>query len=489
MGHTNKLFLKISMALLGLLVALGFLYMAITGFIGERYLKEVNQKLYGSIASSTIKEMKPFVDGVIDTTEIQKLMHSMMMVNPSVEVYLLDTEGVIRTYVAPYKKVILEKVDLEPVKEFIAQDGDCFIEGDDPRHAERLNVFSAAPIINDNDQLEGYVYIILASEDQAAVTSSLFGSYILRLGANMFFISLVGALLIGILAIWVLTKNLRSIIRTVTRFKEGDYEARIGKEEKGDFSLLADTFNDMADTINANIEEIKSVERLRRELIANVSHDLRTPLAIMQGFVETLIMKEDSLTGEERKKYLNTVLSSSERLSKLVAQLFEYSKLEAKQIQPQKEPFFITELLQDVLVKYKILAEKRGISLNLDYLKDLPMVFADVSLVERVIQNLMDNALKFTPDNGSITLKLIEEQNGIDIRISDTGPGITEEEQAHIFERYFKAKNNETKSLGAGLGLAIVQKILEIHNATIQVTSKPNQGATFFFQLPAYQGV
>ncbi len=488
MEYSNKLFIKISLALLGLLVALGLGYLAISGYIAERYLKEVNQKLYGNIAASTVKEIDTLmVDGVVDAAVMNEIMHSMMVVNPSIEVYLLDAKGLIKNYVAPYKKVVLEQVNLEPVKQFIKEEGQCFLLGDDPRHPGKNNVFSAAPIMNEG-KLEGYIYIILASDEQAEVTSALSGSYMLRLGANMFFLALFGALLIGVLAIWLLTKNLRSIIKTVVRFKEGDYEARIADEEKGDLVLLADTFNDMADTINANIEEIKSVERLRRELIANVSHDLRTPLAIMQGYVETMLMKDDTLTGEERKRYLGTVFSSSERLSKLVAQLFEYSKLEAKQIQPQKEPFFMYELVQDVLSKYKILSEKRGIELKLDRMEELPMVFADLSLVERVIQNLMDNALKFTPDNGMITLKLRDTEKGVELSISDTGPGITPEEQAHIFERYFKAKNNEEKSVGAGLGLAIVKKILEIHNATIHVSSEPNRGATFFFQLPTYQG-
>lgn len=487
MGNNNKLFIKISLALFGLLVALGLMYVAISGFVAERYLKEVNQKLYGGIAEYTVKEGKPFKNGAIDTLAIQDIMHSTMVMNPSVEVYLLDTEGNILTYVSPFNPVVLDKVDLEPIKQFIAEDGKSFVQGDDPKKPDILNVFSAAPIKN-GDKLEGYMYIILASTEQAAVTSSLFGSYMLRLGANMFFIALFGALLIGILAIWVLTKNLRTITNTVIRFKEGDYEARIKDAEKGDLAPLANTFNDMADTINANIDEIKSVERLRRELIANVSHDLRTPLAIMQGYVETMQMKEDELTVEDRRKYLNTVYGSSEKLSKLIAQLFEYSKLEAKQIQPQKEPFFISELIQDALVKYKIIAEKRGINLKMEREDNLPMVFADVSLVERVIQNLMDNALKFTPDNGTVTLKLESSKNGVEIRITDTGPGLSEEEQTHIFERYFKAQTNTQKSNGAGLGLAIVKKILEIHNANIQVSSKPNQGASFFFQLPTYQG-
>ncbi len=487
MGYSNKLFIKISLAFLGVLVALGLMYVAISGYVANRYLKEVNQKLYGGIAASTVKEAYPFKDGVVNTLAVKDIMHSTMVMNPSVEVYLLDTTGEILEYVSPFNPVILERVDLGPVHHFLEQEGKCFIQGDDPRHPGKLNVFSASRVEKDG-KLEGYMYIILASDEQAAVTSSLFGSYMLRLGANMFFVALIGALLIGIFAIWYLTKSLRSITSTVIRFKEGDYEARIGDDDKGDLAPLANTFNDMADTINENIEEIKSVERLRRELVANVSHDLRTPLAIMQGYVETMLMKDATLSPEDRKKYLGTVLSSSEKLSKLITQLFEYSKLEAKQIQPQKEPFFMSELVQDALGKYKILAEQRGINLVFDRSPNLPMVFADVSLVERVIQNLMDNALKFTPDEGSITLKLVEEKNGVELRITDTGPGISEEEQTHIFERYFKANNGSSKSTGAGLGLSIVKKILEIHNATIQVSSKPNQGSTFFFQLPAYQG-
>ena len=196
--------------------------------------------------------------------------------------------------------------------------------------------------------MTGYLYIILASEEQAAVTSGLFNTYMARLGGNMFFLSLIAALVLGLLAIWFLTKNLRTIINTVRRFKEGDMSARVPKGGGGDFSILGNTYNDMADTIVANIDQLKSVEKLRRELIANVSHDLRTPLAIVKGYVETLLIKEENITKKDRLKYLQTSMSSLERLEKLIAQLFEYSKLEARQVEPQKEPFFITELAQDV---------------------------------------------------------------------------------------------------------------------------------------------
>lgn len=487
---SNHLYWKISATLLTLLVVLGVLYVLITSYIGGQYLQEVNQRLYGSIADSTVNMIQLMENGEPDEASVRKLMSANMVINPSVEFYLLDTSGNIKTHAAPEGRVKMDKVDLAPIKTFISADQKPFIQGEDPRNPGICKVFSAAKVKNkETGNLEGYLYIILASEEQAAVTSTLFGSYMLKLGTNWFFVALVGALAIGLLAIWLLTKNLRNIIETVRRFKEGDYKARIADEDKRDLNVLAETFNEMADRIVANIDELKSVENLRRELIANVSHDLRTPLAIMQGYVETMLLKEATLQPEERKKYLEIILGSSEKLSNLVSQLFEYSKLEANQIQPEKEPFFISELAHDALAKYKIIADDKNIALNLDSPKNLPLVFADISLVERVIQNLMDNALKFTPKNGEVSLILKPVENGVEIKVSDTGPGIPENEQAHIFERYRKATPAQSQSTGAGLGLAIVKKILEIHNSTIQVQSQPNQGAAFWFQLPVYQGV
>lgn len=484
----NYLYFKISLALLVLLTAVSMAYNYISHYVAEEYVLEINQKLYGNVAVGTAAEVKLImVDGIVDKTAIMDIMHSMMVINPSVEVYLLDTTGAIVTYVAPNKKIKLKTVDLAPIKTFINADEENrpFLKGDDPRHPSTSNIFSAAPILK-NGILQGYVYIILASEEQMAVVSGLQGSYMYKLGKRMAWITLLGAMLIGLIAIWFLTKNLRGIIDTVQRFKEGDYTARITPENKGDLINLSDNFNSMADQIVENIDQLKSVENLRRELIANISHDLRTPLAIMQGYVETLLMKNNDLSATNREKYLNTVLNSSKKLSGLISQLFEYSKLEAKQIEPKKEPFFIAELAQDVFAKYQILTEQKNIELALEIPDNLPMVFADLSLVDRVIQNLMDNAVKFTPTNGKITLQLIPLDSHVEIKIADTGPGISEEDQSYIFDRYEKAARKGRQNSGAGLGLAIAKKILELHDASIRVQSKLNEGTAFMFQLPAY---
>lgn len=486
----NSLYWKLSGTFLLLLLLLGLVYIWISTTYTNRYFQEVHQRLNKDLAQFTVDHIKTFnEDGEVDTTAIQDIMHSMMVINPSVEVYLLDPSGKIITYVAPYKKIKLEKVSLQPVKKFLAQKENPCVMGDDPRNPGGKKAFSAAPILN-GDDIMGYYYVILAGEKQGSVLSTFRSSYILAVGARTFFLTLFGALLIALVVIYLLTRNLRDIIDTVQRFKDGDYTARISSKDKGELTVLSNTFNDMADTIVSNIEELKTVDNLRRELTANVSHDLRTPLAIMQGYAETLMIKKDQLSEEERDRYTKTILSSANKMNKLVEQLFEYSKLEAQQITPNKEPFFISELVQDIFHNYQILAKKKNISFDLDIPQNLPLVFADIALVERVFQNLIDNALKFTPENGKITMALFEKGDNIEVKIADTGPGIPEHEQSYIFERYHRIKTGKIKSSngsGSGLGLAIVKKILDIHQATIGVISKPEQGAEFFFNLPVYK--
>ncbi len=482
----NKLYWKIAALFIGMLILLGVIFIYMNTYYAEQYFQETNQRLNAELAQFTVDHVTTFTpEGEVDTTAIQTVMESMMVINPSVEVYLLSPEGEIITYVAPYKKVKLEQVNLAPVKDFIADKGENYVLGDDPRNPGGCKVFSAAPIMEE-EQLKGYYYIILASEKQGSVASTLLGSYILRLGSFWFFLTLFGALALALFLIWYLTRNLQQIIEAVRRFKEGDYQARVANAEENDLPLLATTFNSMADQIVANIDELKSVEKLRRELIANVSHDLRTPLAIMRGYVETLQMKEETISSEDRQKYLSIILDSNDKLNKLVGQLFELSKLEANQVKAQKEPFFIHELAQDVFHKYQILADKKGIKIELNMDDKLPLVFADIALVERVMQNLMDNALKFTPKDGAVKIGLHALDKSVEIKVSDTGPGIPENEQSFIFERYNKNQAVEGNKLGTGLGLAIVKKILDIHNSTIEVISQPNKGATFFFQLPVY---
>jgi len=268
------------------------------------------------------------------------------------------------------------------------------------------------------------------------------------------------------------------------KFKEGNLTARIENVKTGEFGMMANTYNSMADTIQQNIEDLRGVDNLRKELIANISHDLRTPIASIQGYTETLLMKKEHLSEEEEIKYLGVVMKNSKKLKKLVDDLFELSKLEAKQRQLMPENLQMAELVQDVADKYRIIAKEKGISFNTVYSKNLPVVSADLALIDRVLQNIIDNAIKFCKTGDVITLELSLNSDSIRTTVSDTGSGIDADELPHIFERYRKGKILTDTQKGSGLGLAIVKKIMELHETDIYVESKKNKGTTFYFDLP-----
>ncbi len=489
---SNRLIYKLGITFFLLVLLTGSAFVIITMYFSEKYFEETSQKLNADVANHLIaekfKDADPFLpDGSVNKPLFGDIMHDMMAVNQGIEVYLLNEEGEVEySVVLDHSDTTkpAKKVDLRPIKDFISSHGERHMVGDNPRDPDNPKIFSAAAFQTENKS--GYIYIILAGKQFEAVTESLLSSYFIRLGLGASALTVIFASVIGLVSIWFLTKNLREIIQKVKRFQEGDLDVRVEDPEKNDLSVLAHAFNDMADTIVKNLNEIKSVDNLRKELIANVSHDLRTPLAILQGYVETLEMKSRSLSMDERDKYFQIIRNSSEKLSRLVSQLFEYSKLEANQVEAHKEPFQITELALDISSKLRMLADRKNITIELKTDENVPLVFADISMVERAIQNLMDNAIKFTSEDGKITITIKSDKKSVEVMVKDTGPGIPEEEQSIIFERFRQSEKN-MEPQGAGLGLAIVKKIMEIHNSSIKVISKPDFGTAFFFHLPVHE--
>jgi signal transduction histidine kinase len=196
-------------------------------------------------------------------------------------------------------------------------------------------------------------------------------------------------------------------------------------------------------------------------------------------------MKKDNIGSSEQLKYLEIIYSSCERLKKLVGELFDLSKFQTNQVKLNTEPFSIAELISDIANKYRIISQKKGISINAFIPKDLPMVEADIILIDRVLQNLIDNAIKFCREGDYINIEIRHESPGkIEVLIADSGEGIKSDELPYIFERYSKTKDF---SESTGLGLAIVKEIIELHKSEIKVFSQPGKGTSFSFYLPAIQ--
>lgn len=480
----KSLFLRISLIFILVLLIVGCSYVFITAITAQRYFQETTQRLNATVAEYMIEEVNPFVDGEVNEEALGTIMHSMMAVNPGIEVYLLDPTGEILSFVVFDQLVKLKRVDLAPVKEFISAKGDDFVMGDDPRNPGEKSVFSATAVYED-DQLLGYVYIILASEKYETIASGVLSSYWMQLTFNSILITLVVALLIGLVLIAWLTRHLRTIVKTVERFKDGDLNARVPDyRTNSEFAVLGETFNHMADRILDNIEELKKVDSLRRELIANVSHDLRNPLAIINGYIETLQIKGESLSAEEKENYLKIIGNSTDKLTKLVADLFDLSKLESGQMQVKKENLNIQELLQDSGLKYELLAKSKNIAIATSISPVLPTVKADLYLLDRVIQNLLDNAVKYTPENGEISIEANPKGSGVEVKIKNTGGGIPQSDLDVIFDRYYMIDKERQGVEGSGLGLAIVKRILEVHGSEIYIESDSDTYTEFIFELP-----
>ena len=486
-GFFSSLYWKIAVIFLFALIIISIVYLYIAAFTAEMYYQEASQRLNAEVAQHIADEHQFFVNGKANQEALKKIFHDIMIINPSIEIYLLDTDGKILSYFAPNKEVKLERVPLEPIEEFLDVGASSFVMGADPKNEHIEKTFSAANVFEGNIH-RGYIYVILGGEEFEDAASFVVGSYILRLGLRSMSITLIAAALFSLIALGLITKNIRKIISVVRRFKEGDLNARINLKSKNELGEFADSFNDMADTIVKNIEEIKTMDNLRRELVANVSHDLRTPLATIQGYIETILIKSDSLSEEERKKYLHTIFNSTERLKHLVSELFELSKLEARETKPNPEAFSLAELVQDIQQKNIIITKEKNIKLEVKFPYDLPMVYADIGMMEKVIQNLLDNAIKFTSDNGKVLIKLSPDSDEVLVEIQDTGQGIRREDLPHIFDRYQRNQRSGQKdNEGLGLGLAIVKRIMEVHQLEIDVDSTEGKGTIFSFRIPIYK--
>jgi two-component system OmpR family sensor kinase len=486
----NSLYGRLALGLVAVVIVLDGLSLGVMLHAGRLYLQEMSQELNRRLAANLIAENRLRVeDGRFDPAAMEPIFRTYMVINPNIEVYLLDDDGRILAYSAPSGKVKRGRVDLAPVHAFLGGGGHLPILGDDPRDRAGRKVFSAAPI-GPVEQPRGYLYVVLAGEELESVAAMVGNSYILR--AALYVVA--GAALFGVLAgllllLWI-TRRLRRLDRAMGAFAADDFTRLPPLEEFGtgsrdELGRLARTFKGMAERIAAQVGTMKQTDALRRELVANVSHDLRTPIASLQGYLETLLMKADTLSAEERSQYLHIAMRHSERLGKLVAELFELAKLESGHTPLHREAFSPGELAQDVVLKHQLPARAAGVHIETDIPPDLPFVNADIGLIERVLENLLDNAVRHTPRGGKVTVRLAADAGQVKVQVADTGYGIPAEELPHLFDRFYQVKKSQREAgNGVGLGLAIVKRILELHAVSIAVYSRLSAGTRFDFSLP-----
>jgi len=480
----RSFYARLSLIFLLLVLILGAVSLTIAFTSSEHLFDEVEQLLNREYAGNIALELQPFVKYGLSLDEIRDAIHYMMVLNPMVEIYLLDANGNILAYFThPEESVIRKKIDLAPLQTFIDGGGRRPVLGDDPRTESRVKPFSAASLAMGDQR--GYVYVILRGQSYDRSLEMLQNSYYLQSGMTTFFFALVATLIAGLSLFFVLTRRLKNLSSAVRAFELGQYDFRLEIRGRDELGALARGFNEMAASIERGVDDLHLAEEQRTDLIANISHDLRSPLTSIRGHLETLLLKDEKLAAPERKEFLDTILRNVSSFQKLVEELFDLARLESRQILPEKEPIQMAELVQDVILKLKPRAEESDIRLVMTIGSEIPVIEGDIGLLERVLTNLLENALSHTPGGGRIEVTLRTDAGELRIVFDDTGPGIASGDLPHVFERFYRAdKSRDRRIPGTGLGLAIVRGIMDLHGGRVTAESPPESGARFILTFP-----
>jgi signal transduction histidine kinase len=493
---TSTLSSRLSITVIMIVIAVGVCVLAASQAWMRIYYEELTQKLNASIAMYITGEYQLIqgAEGLPNFAAIQSLANQAMIINPIAEVYLLDINGKIIAHALPPETHVQTAVPLTPIKQFLAGNTAFPIRSSDPRHIGVEKIFSVAEI-RYTDELQGYLYVVLGSEVYDGIEDGIQSSYSRSMILVTILVITLAAAVIGVLIFNLLVRRLNKLSQKMQGFSELTLDARLFDDKeftpqtpKDEIDLLTLTFERMSTKIHRQLEMLSDADEVRRELISNVSHDLRTPLSTVQGYLETLLIKNVQLTDEQRLEYLNTAMKSSKRLGHLIGDLFELSKLESTHIVPNFEQFSLAELIFDTVQEFSLEMEAKNIHIDVRNDQNNAVVLADISLIQRVFENLIRNAIAYTPDNGEI-LFIIEAadhnaHNCIKVSIVDNGRGIIADDLPFIFDRfYINPDHSREDTHSTGLGLAIVKRILDLHDTSIQVQSTLNQGSRFIFSL------
>jgi two-component system, OmpR family, phosphate regulon sensor histidine kinase PhoR len=302
-----------------------------------------------------------------------------------------------------------------------------------------------------------------------------------------------GIILAALLARYF-SRRLAAIIAYAGKLARGEFEHRLPVSPGDELGILSQQLNETGEKLKAMVaalqqehEQLEKLENVRKDFVINVSHELRTPLASIQGYTETLL--DGTLHDPAHNvRFLSIIRQNAERLGRLIADLMTLSEIELKRTKFQMASYHINELIADCVDSMIPLAEKKSIAIQFERAPELTEAFCDSEAIHQVITNLLDNAIKYTPEHGQITVGVRQptrDAGRIEVFVRDTGMGIPEQELPRLFERFYRVDKARSRELGGtGLGLAIVKHLVRAHGDEVNVSSQPNQGSTFSFMLP-----
>ncbi|MBB3054327.1 HAMP domain-containing sensor histidine kinase [Mucilaginibacter gotjawali] len=479
---STGIFSRIGVFVFLVITTLGVLFVVVTYNATSDYFQASTQLLNKDVAANIARLSAPFSKDGIDHKKADSVFNSTMIISPNTEVYFLDTMGNVKYYYAPDSLIKERKVPVAQIEAYLS-DHLHLIKNADPRDPGNPKIFSAAPVSFQNQKI-GYIYVILAGMEYRSVAEFVFKSQVGGWATKVFFIIILATVVFSLLYTSRLQKRFNHVIYVLDQFKVGNLNVRFNIEQKDEFFPIADAFNKMVAMLDENFTRLKLLESERKNFLANISHDLRTPLAVARGYTETLLI-ETTASREEQVSHLEMIQNKIMQVEKLVLQLFELSKMESVNFTPQKEPFVFSEILQEVIKGAEFQARKKNITIRCENCEDSSLIDADISMMERVVQNLLENAVKYTNENGYIKVVLSREPGKLIVLLENNGKLITGELLDWIKNSAADAAMHRPKQ--AGLGLALVKRILYLHGFDFNAGIADDNYNRFIISINSYQ--
>jgi signal transduction histidine kinase len=458
-----KLGVTIILLFLVVLLPLGFVIDQIFSSFYYNKVQEENEQLSTHYANILATNRNPM------TLQMIEMMAQFSKIN----LYIVDTRGEILVSSTPWEQLpqggqLVTKEELKILASGLSVEK--MIK--DPILRDHYLV-QGKPVVA-NDIFYGGVYVFSSVQDIYQSIQKV---------RSLLILSGIGALFLALGFTFVISRKLSHPLirmeRATRKIAQGDLNTRVALTSKDEIGSLAQAINDL-------VQDLKRYRDTRREFFANISHELRTPMTYLEGYAK--VLKEGMYqTEEEKVQYLTIIHQEAMRLTHLINDLFELSKMEEGKYPLNQEWIDLSEVIENITLKTGLKAKEKGLEIIVDAEDDLPLVFVDGVRIEQVFLNLMDNAIRYT-ENGTISLHLrVINEKEILVSIEDTGKGIPKEELPYIFERFYRVEKSRSREYGGtGLGLAIVKKLIELQGGEIQVFSQLGKGTRFEIKFLIY---
>jgi signal transduction histidine kinase len=424
--------LKISLALFVLLIGVGVVQTFLTAYFFDKLAANSSQQVHYYVAENIAQFVQEDLHPGIKPDIVRQKLALVRRLNPEIAIYVLNKHGIIQEEYLPEEYHGQIFVDLKPIQQFLnSSEEELPVVGENPIDPAKRSPFSAASLKIEFEP--AYIYAVFKGSSIAMAATRVRSSEVARTVLSLVAICGITALCITIIL----------------------------------FVFMANRYRNLVD------------------IVAHISHDLRSPLGTVRNYLETLLLKDDSLEPEKRRKFITIALRHTSKLSSLLHDLLEIADIRQLHQRLEHKPFHPIEACTSVLDQYLEYAKQRKIKLSLKYSDQMPLAYGDMRSIERVLSNLVENGIRYTPENGQVTLSAQQTATGIEFRVQDTGIGISKTEQKKIFNKFYRGKDASNKEpRGSGLGLALVSEIIKGHKSQITIKSFPKMGSCFSFTLP-----